>query len=137
MFGLTKNNNRLDTIDLVFNHFLNDNFIYNNSEDSYISEDDKNYCIELAVPGLDKKDINIDFNDGYLYLNYESKNTSNKSYWNQSFKRSFRLPKNIKTDCITAKLKNGILSIQIQKDQVENKTIKIPRQLKAIYVIKD
>ena len=68
---------------------------------------------------------NIDFNDGYLYLNYKSKNTSNKSYWNQSFRRSFRLPKNIKTDCITASLKNGILSIQIQKDQVENKTIKI------------
>ena len=78
MFELIKNNQKLESIDSLLNNFFNDTFYhYNNSVnnvDYYSSDDEKNYYIELAVPGLEKKDINLSINNNTLLLHYESKN---------------------------------------------------------------
>ena len=129
MFELIKNNQKLESIDSLFNNFFNDTFYhYNNgvnNVDYYCSDDDKNYYIDLALPGLEKKDINLNISDNYLLLNYKSKDEKDNASWKQSFRRSIKLPKDIKTDGIDAKLKNGILSIKIQKDKQESKNQKI------------
>ena len=125
MFELIKNNQKLESIDSLLNNFFNDTFYhYNNSVnnvDYYSSDDEKNYYIELSVPGLEKKDINLSINNNTLLLNYESKNEKDHSFWQKSFRRNIKLPKNINLNSIEAKLKNGILSIKIQKDQQESK----------------
>ena len=125
MFELIKNNQKLESIDSLLNNFFNDTFYhYNNSVnnvDYYSSDDEKNYYIELAVPGLEKKDINLSINNNTLLLHYESKNEKDHSFWQKSFRRNIKLPKNINLNSIEAKLKNGILSIKIQKDQQESK----------------
>ena len=129
MFELIRNNQRLGKIDSLLDTFLNDSFSnhenFYNKIDYYFSDDDVNYYIDLALPGLEKKDINLNVTDNYLFLNYESKDNNDHSFWNRSFSRRIKLPSNIKKDAISAKLKNGILSIKIKKDIEEIKSKKI------------
>ena len=38
-----------------------------------IREDDKNYILDLAVPGMDKNDLKIDMNEDVLTISSENK----------------------------------------------------------------
>ena len=129
MFELIKNNQRLGAIDSLLNQFFNDSICtYNHSIsnlDYNYSSDEKNYYIDLALPGLEKKYINLNVSDNYLFLNYESSDNNRSSFWNQSFNRRIKLPANIDIDSIAAQLKNGILSITINRVKQESKMKKI------------
>jgi len=119
MFKLIKNNQGLGSIDSLLNQFFNDSICNYNHSISHLdynySSDENNYYLDLALPGLEKKDINLNISDNYLFLNYESADKENSSFWNQSFNRRIKLPANIDMDSITAQLKNGILSITIKR----------------------
>ena len=120
MFELIKNHNTLNTLDSLFSNV----FTHNNYLDYYLSHDDNFYYLELALPGLNKNDVKLSVNDNYLFLSYDLKNDEKPTVWSGgSFDRRIRLPKNIKKDSISAKLKNGILSISIEKvDYLTNHT---------------
>ena len=117
MFELIKKGNMIQSGDLLFDNMLNNIFgnIHNTSSDYYYSSDDKCHYIELAFPGLNKKDINLTINDNYLSLSHDSSQDDKNSIWNKSFNRRIKLPNNIKKDGVSAKLKDGILSIKIEK----------------------
>jgi len=89
-----------------------------------IKETDNDYTVELAVPGMDKKDFQIDLEDNILTISSEGKkeneetkeNYTLREYRYQSFKRSFTLPKNVvDNDHIKASYINGELRIAIPK----------------------
>jgi len=89
-----------------------------------ILENDNEFKVEVAVPGMDKKDFQIDFENDILTISsektQENKETSDtysrKEYSYQSFKRSFSIPKNvIDGEKISATYKNGELVIAIPK----------------------
>lgn len=89
-----------------------------------IKEDDNAFTVEVAVPGMEKKDFHIDLEDNILTISSEKKvenkeekdNYTRKEYSYQSFKRSFTLPKNVvDSDKIAAQYKNGELIIAIPK----------------------
>ncbi|NND78253.1 MAG: Hsp20/alpha crystallin family protein [Flavobacteriales bacterium] len=91
-----------------------------------ISETDKNILVEMAVPGMDKKDINLELENGRLNIwadkteekDESSKNFTRKEYGYYSFHRSFDLPENmIDKNKISAKYKHGILSIDIPRSE--------------------
>ena len=44
-----------------------------------IREDDKNYVLDFAIPGFDKKDLKIDMNEDVLTISSETKNDSEES----------------------------------------------------------
>lgn len=126
MFELTNNKKPMYLTDSLFNNFFNDLFI--NCDviphvDYYSSEDNNNYYIEVAVPGLDKKDVNINIDQNYLCLSSEGIKKS--GFGTQSFNKRFKLPSNVNQDNITAKLKNGILSITIEKSLADSLVKKI------------
>ena len=89
-----------------------------------IYEDKDNYVIEADMPGLSKKDVTVDFNDGYLTIK-ASKNTEDKEegkdYIRQerfygSMERKFYVG-DVKENEIDARLENGVLSILLPKDK--------------------
>ena len=129
MFELIKNNHNLNNIESFLDRFFSDSiYNYNNyvsNIDYNYSYDEDNYYIELALPGLDKKDINMNVVDNYLHLDYKSKEKDNSNFWNQSFNKKIKLPTNINLDTISAQLKNGILSIVIERIKIESKMKKI------------
>lgn len=94
-----------------------------------IKETDDHFEVELAVPGFDKKDVNVELNDGLLTISSEKAENkqdenarySRREFRYQSFQRSFRLPENVQSDDIKAKVSNGILSVVIPKAKEQNK----------------
>ena len=101
-----------------------------------IREDEKFYNLELAVPGIDKKDLKIDINEDVLTISSEVKNENEESHdgykrkeFNYtSFCRSFYIPENVNRDKIEANYKDGILSVGLPKQEEEKN--KITRQVK-------
>ena len=101
-----------------------------------IRENEKNFVLELAVPGMDKKDLKIDINEDVLTISSESKNESEenregykrKEFSYTSFCRSFYIPENVNREKIEAASKDGILSVELPK--MEEDKSKITRQVK-------
>ncbi len=127
---LVKRRTGIPVLPNVFDEFLSGWPLTNFSETNTtlpavnIKENDNEFTVEVATPGLDKKDFNIDFENDVLTISsektVEGEETSNKftrkEYSYQSFKRSFRLPENVAdTDKIAATYKNGELVITIPK----------------------
>ena len=90
-----------------------------------IKETPKEFTLELAAPGLERKDFNIEVDNHTLRISAEKeekkeqKETGNgysrKEYSYNSFMRSFTLPENVKEGDIDAKYENGILMIHVPK----------------------
>ena len=101
-----------------------------------IKENDKNFTIELAVPGMDKKDLKIDISEDVLTISSETRDEAEeekdgykrKEFSYSSFCRSFYIPENVNRDKIGASYKDGILTVELPK-QEEDKN-KITRQVK-------
>mgnify|MGYP005749949665 CR=1 FL=1 len=93
-------------------------------------ETEKNYEIEVALPGVRKEDINIDFQEGRLTITGErklEKQEEGRRYHMLetqygSFSRTFYLPDKVSPDKITAQLEDGILLVTVPKD--EQKTMR-------------
>ncbi len=96
-----------------------------------IRESDKEYILEADLPGFTKGDIEIKIQDNYLILSAEKKQEieeSKEGYIRKersygSLRRSFFL-ENVKEDEISAKFKNGVLTIVIPKTKEEKKEVK-------------
>ncbi|WKD86709.1 Spore protein SP21 [Polaribacter huanghezhanensis] len=89
-----------------------------------IKETQDEFIVDVAVPGMEKKDFKIDLDNDVLTIssektvtNEESKeNYTRKEYSYRSFKRSFTLPQGIvNRDKIEAVYKSGELKITIPK----------------------
>lgn len=103
-----------------------------------IREDEKNYFLELAVPGMDKKDIKINIDEDVLTISSETKNEmennqdgyTRKEFSYSSFVRNFYIPENVKRENINAGYKDGILTVSFPKMEEDKK--KITREVKIL-----
>lgn len=88
-----------------------------------VVEAEKEYRIEMATPGISKKDIKIDLNKNILSISYENEQTNEENKDNymrrefcySTFKRSFTLPESVNAEKISARQENGILFVHIPK----------------------
>src|SRR5690606_6482954 len=87
------------------------------------------YEIEVALPGIRKEDIAIDFQEGKLTISGERRFEKQEDRRYQmletqygTFSRSFYLPDNVDPDKISAQLQDGLLLVNVPKD--EHKTMK-------------
>ncbi|HCI55828.1 MAG TPA: Hsp20/alpha crystallin family protein [Bacteroidales bacterium] len=101
-----------------------------------IKEDDKQYTLDVAVPGIDKKDLKIEIEDDILTISSEQKEEKEENrqdykrreFSYSSFSRSFTLPENVNKEKIEANYKDGILSVVLPKTHEEKS--KITKQVK-------
>ncbi|MBT8280248.1 MAG: Hsp20/alpha crystallin family protein [Muriicola sp.] len=90
-----------------------------------IKEDDMGFNLELAIPGKNKNDFNVEVDKDVLTISMESKtedeqtedNYTRKEFSYSSFKRSFTLPDTVNSDKIKATYEEGILSLQLPKKE--------------------
>jgi HSP20 family protein len=100
-----------------------------------IREDEKSYILDLAVPGIDKKDLQIDMNEDVLTISHEFKNESGeekdgykrKEFSYTAFSRSFYVPEDANREKIEANYKDGILTVTLPK--LEEEKNKITRKI--------
>lgn len=95
-----------------------------------ISEDDDNFEVEVAAPGLKKEDFKINLENNLLIISGESKNEkeekegkkiSRREFSYTSFNRSFTLPDTVKVDDIQAKYEDGVLKLTLPKKEESKK----------------
>lgn len=94
-----------------------------------ISETDKAYHVEAELPGMDEKDIELTVKDGVLNVSGEKEyeREHEGKTWHRversygSFRRSLQLPADADENMIEARMKNGILEIEIGKNKEAHK----------------
>lgn len=92
-----------------------------------IEETDNAYLLTMAVPGLKKEDVNVEMDKNLLIISAEKefsneevdRDYKRKEYSFKSFKRSFYLPENVNSSEIEANCKEGELTVEIPKADVE------------------
>jgi len=132
--SLVKRNNGTSYMPSIWDDFFNrevfnwdKNFTNNgNSMPAVnIKETPESFLVEMAAPGLEKKDFKIELDGSALTISSEKQNEfedrdqenyQRKEFSFQSFYRTFHLPKEVvNADSIQAKYENGLLSLEIPK----------------------
>lgn len=96
-----------------------------------ISDENKAFEVNMALPGLDKNDVKLEIKDNCLVISSEkqyekedqNRDWMRREYGYASFQRMFQLPESADNEKVLAEMKNGILSVKIAKKEgyMENK----------------
>jgi len=81
-----------------------------------IVENEKDYQIEIAVPGLIKDDISIKVEDDILTISHE-RDEEETFRFTSSFKKVYSLPDDVSIKGIVAKVENGVLLLTLPKEK--------------------
>lgn len=117
--------------DLIDSFFYSDQFLSKSSINRVpavnIFEDENEFTIEIAAPGLKKEDFKINLEKDQLCvsaLNVDSLNENNsvkkinrREFNFSDFTKTFTLPETVDSNKINAEYKDGILLIQISKKE--------------------
>lgn len=99
-----------------------------------VTEDENEYVIRMDIPGMEKKDIKVNFQDDRLTVTgerrkeekEEEKDFIRRERYYGSFYRAFTLPEKIKDEKINASFKDGVLKLSVQKaEAVKPKMIEV------------
>ena len=132
-----------NVFDALFNDWGRD--LFSNSMNRYfapkvdIRESENAYTMEVDLPGLSEKDIDISIKERVLSLSCKKDTTDEKKEGNYlvkergsfEFKRSFNFSDNIDGDRITAVFENGVLEVNIPKKE-EKKPVQIEVKRKGL-----
>jgi len=110
----------------VFDSILNDTFIGDKLVSRVpavnIAENENEFHIELAAPGLKKEDFKINLDKNVLNVsadkkveNVEGTKFSKREYNYTSFTRSFTLPETVDHSKINAEYTDGVLKLTVAK----------------------
>ena len=124
---LVKNNGRdLDVFDDVFDSFFKPMFYEEkfNTMKTDIRENENAYLMDVEIPGFDKKDIAVSLENGYLTISATKKecdkSDKRENYIrrerNCSLSRSYYVG-DVKEEAVKAKYENGVLTVEIPKEQ--------------------
>lgn len=103
-----------------------------------VSEDENSFMIEMAVPGMSRKDIQIKVEDDLLIISSEKeeknedKGSKNRRYMRREFNymrfsRTFELPESVNQEKIKARHEDGVLKVELPKK--EESVEKAPKQI--------
>ncbi len=132
MVPVRRNQNWLPSI---FNDFLNNDWLMERRNTTApavnILENDDEYKIEVAAPGMTKEDFKVHINeDNELIISMEKHNEEKeedkkhkgtylrREFSYTQFQQSLLLPDNVEREKISAKVEHGVMSIDIPKKKV-------------------
>ncbi|MBF0361769.1 MAG: Hsp20/alpha crystallin family protein [Oligoflexia bacterium] len=101
-----------------------------------LHEEKEKYILTADLPGLNDKDVKIEFDDGVLAISGErstekEKSDNKNSYYYRErvygkFERSFNFGNSVDADNVKASMKNGILTVELIKRE--------PKKVKLITI---
>ncbi len=129
MANITPRSNDLMSGDRFFDSFFS-NFMGNDNFQVDIKEKNNSYQVKADLPGFDKKDLDVNYDDGVLTISAnrnsevedkdEEGNFLRRERSSQSYRRQFML-KGIDEDKIDASFKDGVLNLELPKTSQEDK----------------
>ena len=128
-------------IPAVFNDLFNTDFMPKMSATApaiNVKESATGYTVELAAPGMKKEDFNVHINDeGNLIIKMEQKQEQKeedksvrylrREFSYTKFEQTLILPDDVDKEKISAKVENGVLTVELPKEVVEK--VKVSRQI--------
>jgi HSP20 family protein len=80
-------------------------------------EDKDHTYVRAELPGVNRSDINVEVNDGYLTINATRKTPAaeGKEEESFSFSRAISVADDVQTDKISAAFENGVLTVTLPK----------------------
>jgi len=131
------NLNEVGDVYNFFDEFFNNDFFQNPAVRSAnfrvdVKEEDNQYLVEAELPGFNKEDVSVNYEDGKLLISAkheENENQEKPNYLHRerkmcSMQRMIYLD-DIQTDAVTAELQNGVLKIVLPKAVQEEKKFRI------------
>ena len=100
--------------------FVSD-FTYSKDE-YYVNSDDKQWTIEMPLPGMSKDNLKVVVEDNMLTIQATS---TIKSKAMRNIKKSWYVDENVDVSGISAKLENGLLIVTLPKVKPTKKSIAI------------
>lgn len=97
-------------VDREYDHALYGHFI----------TDDKGYYFEMDIPGMTKTDINITIDDNLLIIQGERKGRTTRH-----IQQYTTLPRDADLSTLKAKVKDGVLTIELNKTSKPNNSVKV------------
>ena len=142
MVPVRRNQNWLPSI---FNDFLTNDWLMERRNTTApavnIIENDDEYKIEVAAPGMTREDFKVHINeDNELIISMEKRSEEKeedkkhkgtylrREFSYTQFQQSLLLPDNVERDKISAKVEHGVMSIDIPKKKV-TETASATRQI--------
>ncbi|MEK0174628.1 Hsp20 family protein [Tetragenococcus halophilus] len=120
---MSRNNDLMNMRDDFFDNFFS-NFMGNDNFQVDIKEKDNSYEVTADLPGFDKSDLNVTYDDDILTIEAsrndvsedkdEEGNFLRRERSSSSFRRQFML-KGIDEDKIDASFKDGVLNLELPK----------------------
>jgi len=97
-----------------------------------VSSSDDSYLVTVEAPGMGEDDLSIELTDDVMTIKgnkKEEKEEQDGHFYRSerrygSFQRVLSLPKDAKSDGIEADMKNGVLTIQIPREAVDDSQVK-------------
>ena len=97
-----------------------------------VNESDVEYTVSMDLPGVDKKDVEVNLSEGVVTVIGERKNSQNvkdnscilQETSHGTFRRSFELSNAVMVDKIKARFKNGVLNLIIPKAKEVKQAVK-------------
>lgn len=80
-------------------------------------DDDNNFYLRFELPGVNKKEINLEVENAVLTISGQRRQKEKESERSFSFSRSVSIPEGVNTEAIKAKMEDGILTVTLQKQE--------------------
>lgn len=117
----------------IFNDFFDNDWMFKTNTTApavNVIENETDYKIEVAAPGMTKEDFNIHLaDDNQLVITMEKKNESKndkskylrREFSYSKFQQALVLPEDVEKDHISASVNDGVLTIDLPKKTQEEK----------------
>ncbi len=126
-YSANRDENSSEAYNQLMRHFNNENYCGCSRQSTLaanISETDQEYLIEMAMPGVDKKDIEIKHENEYLHIsvNKQDEQSSEEKFNLKEFDysgaaRVFKTGNKVDSEKISARYENGILYVSLTKKE--------------------
>ena len=119
----------------IFNDFFDNSWMTRTNYTApaiNVIENEKEYDVELAAPGLDKEDFKVHVDEeGFLHIEMEKKSENKegkkhgrylrREFSYEKFQQTLLLPDDVEREKIEAKVEKGVLNICLPKKELVNK----------------
>lgn len=118
-------------VDELFNNFFKNDYHEDFAKNcaakpaSNVFETEKEFKIEVLLPGFVKEDLQLNVHNNLLTVKVEKEKEENaeeykyahREFSATNFEKQYRLPKSVDVEKIGAKFENGILNIELPKKE--------------------
>ena len=126
----TRRNNMFDSLfNDVFDDFFNDRavarpYMNNVQRGAQVYNNDDNWQVVFAVPGVKKDAVEIKVDDHILTVSYDNKTEGERHSFVSSFSRSRNVDRDVDIGKIDAAHEDGVLTITIPKPEAKKRVVR-------------